>query len=474
MTLTILLTLLGTSIDTILLCYCTKYFNFRYSYIKSGILYTLWSLSIVLLNLLSCPFIFKLIYELFSIIFLNRYLYLDFQLKSTLKMIVVFYIVLCLCELLTVGICFSVLHCISLSDIFDNQVLSLEMIIFSKILSLLLLHFVFYHKQNDIEISFTPIESILYFLPIITCLLLILGIIYLLKISNISSQYHEVFLWISIVLMISSFCHFILFNLYLSKKAEENYINFVKSQEEKTFYYYQQKQKDIEDLRQLIHMVGIVTNQRNGQIIAKAAVRQIFFAGRGLQVELLTALHDLKNQLLALKSQPAESNQYTQHIDSLLNDLSKSSSAIHTGNPFIDVLISEKLKLIHEQHISCKMNVELENIHFIRNIELCSLLGNLLDNCIEATQCCDKNKSITFCCNTTQNHFCIHASNTYNKKLKYKNGSFITTKKDSSMHGFGIISIKRIVSKYNGNVSFSSNLEEFVVNISIPLPQNLN
>lgn len=414
----------------------TKYFNFRYSYIKSGILYTLWGLSIILLNLLSCPFIFKLIYELFSIIFLNRYLYLDFQLKSTLKMIVVFYIVLCLCELLTVGICFSVLHCTSLSDIFDNQVLSLEIIIFSKILSLLLLHFVFYHKQNDIEISFTPIESILYFLPIITCLLLILGIIYLLKISNISSQYHEVFLWISIVLMISSFCHFILFNLYLSKKAEENYINFVKSQEEKTFYYYQQKQKDIEDLN---------------------IIR-----------------HDLKNQLLALKSQPAESNQYTQHIDSLLNDLSTSSYAVHTGNPFIDVLISEKLKLIHEQHISCKMNVKLENIHFIRNIELCSLLGNLLDNCIEAAQCCDKNKSITLCCNTTQNHFCIHASNTYNKKLKYKNGSIITTKKDSSMHGFGIISIKRIVSKYNGNVSFSSNLEEFVVNISIPLPQNLN
>lgn len=232
------------------------------------------------------------------------------------------------------------------------------------------------------------------------------------------------------------FCHFILFNLYLSKKAEENYINFVKSQEEKTYYYYQQKQKDIEDLN---------------------IIR-----------------HDLKNQLLALKSQPAESNQYTQHIDSLLNDLSKSSYAIHTGNPFIDVLISEKLKLIHEQHISYKMNVELENIHFIRNIELCSLLGNLLDNCIEATQCCDKNKSITFCCNTTQNHFCIHASNTYNKKLKYKNGSIITTKKDSSMHGFGIISIKKIVSKYNGNVSFSSNLEEFAVNISIPLPQNLN
>lgn len=356
--------------------------------------------------------------------------------KSTLKMIVVFYIVLCLCELLTVGICFSVLHCTSLSDVFDNQVLSLEMIIFSKILSFLLLHFVFYHKQNDLEVSFTMIENILYFLPIITCLFLILGIIYLLKISDISSQYHEVFLWISIVLMISSFCHFILFNLYLSKKAEENYINFVKSQEEKTFYYYQQKQKDIEDLN---------------------IIR-----------------HDLKNQLLALKSQPAESNQYTQHIDSLLNDLSKSSYAVHTGNPFIDVLISEKLKLIHEQHISCKMNVKLENIHFIRNIELCSLLGNLLDNCIEAAQCCDKNKSITFCCNTTQNHFFIHASNTYNKKLKYKNGSFITTKKESSMHGFGIISIKKIVSKYNGNVSFSSNLEEFVVNISIPLPQNLN
>ena len=60
------------------------------------------------------------------------------------------------------------------------------------------------------------------------------------------------------------------------------------------------------------------------------------------------------------------------------------------------------------------------------------------------------------------------------KKLKHKNGTFITTKKDSAMHGFGTISIKKIVSKYNGNISFSSSVEEFVVNISIPIPQNLN
>lgn len=436
MTLTILLTLLGTSIDTILLCYCTKYFNFRYSYLKSGIIYTLWGLSIVLLNLFSCPFIFKLTYEIISIVLLNRLLYLDFQLKSTLKMIVLFYIVLCLCELLTVGICFSVLHCTSLSDIFDNQVLSLEMIIFSKILSFLLLHFVFYYKQNDIGVSFTMIENILYFLPIITCLFLILGIIYLLKISNISSQYHEVFLWISIVLMITSFCHFILFNLYLYKKTEENYINFVKSQEEKTFYYYQQKLQDIENLNIM--------------------------------------RHDLKNQLSALKSQPIESNEYAQHIDSLLNDLSKSSYIVQTGNPFIDVLVSEKLKLINEQQISCKINVSLKDIHFISNIELCSLLGNLLDNCIEAAECCDKDKRITFRCNTIQNHLCIHASNTYNQKLNYKKGRFITTKSNSAIHGFGITSIKKIVCKYDGNISFSSTSNEFVVNISIPIPQNLN
>ena len=156
MTLTILLTILGTSIDTLLLCYCTKYFDFRYSYIKSGIIYTLWGLSIIVLNLLSCPFIFKLVYELISIVLLNRFLYLDFHLKSTLKMIAVFYIVLCLCELLTVGICFSVLYCTSLSDIFNNQVLSLEMIIFSKILSFLLLQtkwsgsFIYYDRKHSL------------------------------------------------------------------------------------------------------------------------------------------------------------------------------------------------------------------------------------------------------------------------------------------------------------------------------------
>ena len=82
-------------------------------------------------------------------------------------------------------------------------------------------------------------------------------------------------------------------NIALIELTETSFLRTVSTE-------YRSDLQCLEGLRQLIHMVGVVTNQRNRQVVAQAAVRQIFFAGRGLQVELLTALHDLKNQLLVI------------------------------------------------------------------------------------------------------------------------------------------------------------------------------
>ena len=82
----------------------------------------------------------------------------------------------------------------------------MELIIFTKTLSFIVLYIVFRFGQNNI-FTYTKFEISLYFLPIIINLFLIFTIIYILKTTkhNIPPEYGQTLLLISIVCLISFF-----------------------------------------------------------------------------------------------------------------------------------------------------------------------------------------------------------------------------------------------------------------------------
>lgn len=84
----------------------------------------------------------------------------------------------------------------------------------------------------------------------------------------------------------------------------------------------------------------------------------------------------------------------------------------------------------------------------ISNYDLCVILGNLIDNAIEAVEG-EISPVIYVQMNYIKNLFLIKVINTYSKNAI----SYETTKEDSDFHGIGLKSIKRIVDKYNGNFS---------------------
>lgn len=184
MNLDLLLNLLGTSIDIILLFYFTQGSDLRRSYIYSIMLYCIFGFSVIFLNLHSFPFIFKIIYEIIFILLLNKFLYSDFSFISNLKSILLFYLCLSICELLTVGISAVFFNFSSLGTIFANKLISMELIIFTKTLSFIVLYIVFRFGQNNI-FTYTKFEISLYFLPIIINLFLIFTIIYILKTTKL-------------------------------------------------------------------------------------------------------------------------------------------------------------------------------------------------------------------------------------------------------------------------------------------------
>lgn len=110
------------------------------------------------------------------------------------------------------------------------------------------------------------------------------------------------------------------------------------------------------------------------------------------------------------------------------------------------------------------------------DIALSSLLGNILDNAIEA--CLRDNRSqtdspswIRFYIKPFQNMILIHSENSYdgiiNKNTKHE---FLSRKKEKN-HGIGIKRITDIVNEVNGIINITTDKNIFTLHIMIPLKE---
>jgi sensor histidine kinase regulating citrate/malate metabolism len=63
----------------------------------------------------------------------------------------------------------------------------------------------------------------------------------------------------------------------------------------------------------------------------------------------------------------------------------------------------------------------------------------------------------------------LKIENPIGEKPIVKENSFLSTKRNSSNHGFGLTSIREIVSKYKGNMDINMENNKFILVIIIPL-----
>jgi len=134
--------------------------------------------------------------------------------------------------------------------------------------------------------------------------------------------------------------------------------------------------------------------------------------------------------------------------------------------------------------INCKIDeamkygIEIKtdlDIYFcpLKKNDLCVLLGNLLDNAMEAVKDLPKgNRFILLKMQSVNNMFLLEISNVYIGKRKRCNGKYETTKTDSSIHGLGIESCKIIVEQYDGLFEIEDDGEIFKVEVTIYKDEN--
>ncbi len=141
--------------------------------------------------------------------------------------------------------------------------------------------------------------------------------------------------------------------------------------------------------------------------------------------------------------------EYLEHISGPVKSLLEHT---WTGNEVVDVIINSKLKKMEENRIQTRINVEFPNNSDIMPGDICTILGNLLDNAIEACQRNKKqeNKWIHITIRIVNAMLIFKIENGNEKAPQIRNKQMVTSKGDERFHGWGIKSAASAVEKYEG------------------------
>ena len=172
--------------------------------------------------------------------------------------------------------------------------------------------------------------------------------------------------------------------------------------------------------------------------------------------DILKMKHDHKNFLLGVLSDLDTGNYDDIHTCvrrelqtvEAFNDLPEGSGVIY-------LLVNHKAELAKEKGIT--LNCEYHDVKNIKlsPIDFAVMLGNALDNAIEATEKieCEEKREVSIIVKVHKEQIVVIIKNPYDGELDINN---LRSTKKSAYHGFGILSIKNIVAQWNGTVNFTS------------------
>lgn len=179
-----------------------------------------------------------------------------------------------------------------------------------------------------------------------------------------------------------------------------------------------------------------------------------------LQNETKKQRHDLKNFYTAILAMLSSGDvaEAESKISDELNLLSNKENTINTNHPAIDAVIQSKIDVCNDNGITTDFKFRYNQSINVDEIELAVIIGNLLDNAVEACLKIDNAerwiKGIISAADDEITISILNSTNGESKDLK-------TNKSDKVNHGIGLKSVNELVNKYNGQSSYSFDSNEF-------------
>ncbi len=179
--------------------------------------------------------------------------------------------------------------------------------------------------------------------------------------------------------------------------------------------------------------------------------------------------HDIKNHLITVKTLLASND--IQKANALLSEAIGQTDDISinidksTGNSIIDAAIAYKSAICKNKGITFEYDLNMLPPLRIDDIDISSIISNMLDNAIEASEHMN-NPCVKIKIKMHRSYLSVTVINKYDTSVLVNNqGRLLSSKSNSSEHGYGIQIIKEIAAKYDGDSTWKLNNGIFQINV---------
>ena len=173
--------------------------------------------------------------------------------------------------------------------------------------------------------------------------------------------------------------------------------------------------------------------------------------------------HDIRNHIAVVKNllQSGKLEEAVSYMEDMDDMAEKMSFPCSTNNPVVDILVGNKLGIAKSMGIDADCSLLLPYPCDIKDIDICIVLSNALDNAIHAVKSLDAGieKYIRVSGRIQGDFLMIEVENSFHGKDTFKKGT-------------GLSNVKKVAEKYGGAMSIETRGDVFILQVLLIIPQH--
>jgi len=176
--------------------------------------------------------------------------------------------------------------------------------------------------------------------------------------------------------------------------------------------------------------------------------------------------HDFKYHLRVIDEllQAGDTEKLGLYLLEVKNQMPESELHYYCADSVVNALLASYAKNCENLNIKYNAKIALPSQLAVPRYDICIILGNLLENALEACRKLGSGGEIDLAVKANGPNLAIWVKNSYDGVISEKNGEITSTKKDG---GFGLRSVKTVVERYNGHISIERTGNVFAIYVMV-------
>lgn len=183
------------------------------------------------------------------------------------------------------------------------------------------------------------------------------------------------------------------------------------------------------------------------------------------QQEVEAIWHDIKKHTMVIKDlykndMKTDADSYIKELEDTINSIPK---IVNTPVPGINAVLTEGFRNAKKDNIDIRLDINVSKTIKFENYDLCIILGNLIENAINACLLLppDIERYIELKILQDVSSILIETKNPYDPEI-------CNIPRKRTKHGYGLKNVTKIVNKYGGNLDIKTTDGTFQITIIIP------